>query len=56
MPRSPRDFFKPKVVGAPEPLREIPVRPSRMIHFRPRSQGAAALRPWRPCSAARLQA
>ena len=31
--RSPRDFFKPKVVGAPEPLREIPVRPSRMIHF-----------------------
>jgi len=33
MLRSPRDFFKPKVVGAPEPLREIPVRPSRMIHF-----------------------
>ena len=31
--RSPRDFFKPKVVGAPEPLREIPARPSRMIHF-----------------------
>ncbi|RUQ37043.1 MAG: CoA ester lyase [Candidatus Competibacteraceae bacterium] len=31
--RSPRDFFKAKVVGAPEPLREIPVRPSRMIHF-----------------------
>ena len=23
----------PKVVGAPEPPREIPVRPSRMIHF-----------------------
>jgi malyl-CoA/(S)-citramalyl-CoA lyase len=33
MLRSPRDFFKPKVVGAPEPLREIPVLPSRMIHF-----------------------
>ncbi len=31
--RSPRDFFKPKAVGAPEPLREIPVKPSRMIHF-----------------------
>ncbi len=31
--RSPRDFFKPKAVGAPEPVREIPVRPSRMIHF-----------------------
>ena len=33
MLRSPRDFFKVKVVGAPEPLREIPVLPSRMIHF-----------------------
>ena len=33
MLRSPPDFFKPKVVGAFEPLREIPVRPSRMIHF-----------------------
>ena len=33
MLRSPRDFFKAKVVGAPEPLREIPVLPSRMIHF-----------------------
>lgn len=31
--RSPRDFFKPLAIGAPEPLREIPVRPSRMIHF-----------------------
>jgi len=29
----PRDFFKPLAIGAPEPLREIPVRPSRMIHF-----------------------
>ena len=31
--RNPRDFFKPLAIGAPEPLREIPFRPSRMIHF-----------------------
>jgi malyl-CoA/(S)-citramalyl-CoA lyase len=31
--RNPRDFFKPMAIGAPEPLREIPVLPSRMIHF-----------------------
>ena len=31
--RNPRDFFHPLAVGAPEPLREIPVTPSRMIHF-----------------------
>jgi malyl-CoA/(S)-citramalyl-CoA lyase len=31
--KHPRDFFKPLAIGAPEPLREIPVRPSRMIHF-----------------------
>ncbi|HEX2233620.1 MAG TPA: CoA ester lyase [Thermoleophilaceae bacterium] len=31
--RNPRDFFKPLAVEAPEPIREIPVRPSRMIHF-----------------------
>ena len=31
--RSPKDFFRPLALGAPEPLREIPVRPSRMIHF-----------------------
>src|SRR5690554_1415041 len=31
--RSPKDFFKPLALGAPEPLREIPFRPSRMIHF-----------------------
>jgi malyl-CoA/(S)-citramalyl-CoA lyase len=31
--RSPRSFFEPLAIGAPEPLREIPVRPSRMIHF-----------------------
>ena len=33
MDRHPRDFFKPLAIGAPEPLREIPFRPSRMIHF-----------------------
>jgi malyl-CoA/(S)-citramalyl-CoA lyase len=33
--RSARDFFKPLAVGAPQPLREIEVRPSRMIHFFP---------------------
>ena len=31
--RNPRDFAKPLAIGAPEPLREIPVKPSRMIHF-----------------------
>ncbi len=33
--RSPKDFFRPLAAGAPEPLREIPVLPSRMIHFFP---------------------
>ncbi len=31
--RSPKDFFRPLAIGAPEPLREVPFRPSRMIHF-----------------------
>src|SRR6201989_170890 len=31
--RNPRDFFKPLAIGAPEPPAEIPVLPSRMIHF-----------------------
>jgi malyl-CoA/(S)-citramalyl-CoA lyase len=31
--RNPRDFAKPLAVGAPDPLLEIPVGPSRMIHF-----------------------
>ena len=31
--RSPKDFFRPLAVGAPAPMREIPWRPSRMIHF-----------------------
>ena len=35
--RSAKDFFKPLAVGAPAPVREIPFRPSRMIHFFPPS-------------------
>jgi malyl-CoA/(S)-citramalyl-CoA lyase len=31
--RSPKDFFRPLALGAPEPVRQIPSRPSRMIHF-----------------------
>ena len=31
--RNPRDFMKPLAIGAPEPPREVVVRPSRMIHF-----------------------
>jgi malyl-CoA/(S)-citramalyl-CoA lyase len=31
--RDPRAFLKPLAMGAPDPLREIPVTPSRMIHF-----------------------
>ncbi len=34
---SAKDFFKPLAVGAPEPVREIPFKPSRMIHFFPPS-------------------
>jgi malyl-CoA/(S)-citramalyl-CoA lyase len=33
MTRPAKDFFAPLAVGAPEPLREIPARPSRAIHF-----------------------
>src|SRR3982751_5534238 len=29
----PRAFFPPLAIGAPDPLPEIPVVPSRMIHF-----------------------
>lgn len=35
--RPPKDFFRPLAVGAPRPPSEIPVRPSRMIHFLPPS-------------------
>ncbi len=31
--RNPRAFDKPLAIGAPDPVREIPVKPSRMIHF-----------------------
>ena len=31
--RNPRDFFQPLAIDAPEPPREIPFKPSRMIHF-----------------------
>jgi malyl-CoA/(S)-citramalyl-CoA lyase len=31
--RHPREFFAPLAIGAPDPLREIPLTPSRMIHF-----------------------
>jgi len=31
--RNPRDFAKPLAVGAPNPRLEIPLTPSRMIHF-----------------------
>ncbi|MEZ5372303.1 MAG: aldolase/citrate lyase family protein [Microthrixaceae bacterium] len=29
----PKDFFRPLALGAPTPVREVPARPSRMIHF-----------------------
>jgi malyl-CoA/(S)-citramalyl-CoA lyase len=31
--RNPRDFLHPLAIGAPDPPREIPFGPSRMIHF-----------------------
>jgi malyl-CoA/(S)-citramalyl-CoA lyase len=31
--RNPRTFFHPLAIGAPEPMREVPIKPSRMIHF-----------------------
>ncbi|UCE87908.1 MAG: CoA ester lyase, partial [Deltaproteobacteria bacterium] len=31
--RNPRSFRKPLAIGAPDPVAEIPVTPSRMIHF-----------------------
>src|ERR1700741_4122880 len=31
----PRNFFKPLAIGAPAPLRDLPVRLERMIHFVP---------------------
>ena len=31
----PRNFFKPLAIGAPTPLRELPVKLERMVHFVP---------------------
>jgi malyl-CoA/(S)-citramalyl-CoA lyase len=31
--RTPRHFFEPLAIGAPDPIREVPIKPSRMIHF-----------------------
>jgi malyl-CoA/(S)-citramalyl-CoA lyase len=31
----PRNFFKPLAIGAPAPLRELPIKLERMIHFVP---------------------
>ncbi len=33
--KPPIQFYKPLASGAPQPLRELPVRPERMIHFFP---------------------
>ncbi len=33
--KTPRAYFKPLAIGAPEPLRELPVKLERMIHFVP---------------------
>jgi malyl-CoA/(S)-citramalyl-CoA lyase len=30
-----RNFYQPLALGAPEPYRELPVRPARMVHFFP---------------------
>ena len=35
MTKSPRTFFRPLAIGAPEPLRELPLKLERMIHFVP---------------------
>src|SRR5229473_2150948 len=31
----PRNFFKPLAIGAPAPLRELPIKLERMVHFVP---------------------
>ncbi len=31
--RNPREFAQPLAIGAPRPLLEVPLKPSRMIHF-----------------------
>ena len=32
---TPKDFFKPLAIGAPAPIRELPIKLERMIHFIP---------------------
>src|SRR5882672_4460981 len=33
--KAPRQFYQPLAIGAPAPLRELPVKLERMIHFVP---------------------
>jgi malyl-CoA/(S)-citramalyl-CoA lyase len=33
--KAPRQFYQPLAIGAPAPLRELPIRLERMIHFMP---------------------
>jgi len=33
--KTPRQFFKPLAIGAPQPMQELPVKLERMIHFVP---------------------
>ena len=33
--KPPIHFYKPLAIGAPQPMRELPVRPERVIHFFP---------------------
>jgi len=35
MARLPSNFYKPLAIGAPQPMRELPVKLERMIHFIP---------------------
>lgn len=30
-----RNFYQPLAIGAPQPMRELPVRPERVVHFFP---------------------
>ena len=42
----PRNFFKPLAIGAPAPMRELPLRLERMIHFVPPCFRCAAGTKW----------
>jgi L-malyl-CoA lyase (EC 4.1.3.24)/L-erythro-3-methylmalyl-CoA lyase (EC 4.1.3.-) len=35
MHKLPRNFYNPLAIGAPQPIRELPVRPERVVHFFP---------------------